>query len=129
MGINTLESFMKSATEKAGLENKITNHSIRKTTVSTLFKAGVPPTKIIQFTGHINISSITSYDSKLCLNEQTSFSKILTGGSSAIPCKTVSINESRTSSESRVQETAARPDFSNLLSGASFNNCTFNCSC
>ena len=129
MDINTLWSLMKSAAKKAGLENKITNHSIRKTTVSTLSKAGVPPTKIMQITGHRNISSVTSYDRKLSLNEQISFSKILTGGSSAIPCNTVSINESRPSSESRVQETAARPDFSNLFSGASFNNCTFNFSC
>ena len=59
MGANTLGSLMKRAATTSGLTNKrLTNHSVRKTCVTTLSKAGVAPNKIIQVTGHKSLASI-----------------------------------------------------------------------
>ena len=78
-GKNMLGSLMKKAAEEVGLDGRITNQSIRKTTVTTLSKAGVPQTKIMQVTGHRSIASITTYDSKISFEEQRQYSNILTG--------------------------------------------------
>ena len=54
MGVNKLNSLMKECAAAAGIgENKhITNHSGRKTLTQTLLNHDVPPTQIIQVTGH-----------------------------------------------------------------------------
>ena len=64
LGINSINSFIKGMTEAAGLDttNKhFTNHSIRKTTVQKLKKAGVAPTDIVAITGHTNQQSLSDY--------------------------------------------------------------------
>lgn len=62
MGKNTLGTLVKNAAIKAGLEGKLTNHSLRKSTVTTLSKAGVAPHKIQQITGHKSLQSIAGND-------------------------------------------------------------------
>ena len=54
MRVNKLNSLMKECAAAAGIgENKrITNHSGRKTLTQTLLNHDVPPTQIIQVTGH-----------------------------------------------------------------------------
>ena len=58
-------TLMKSAAENTGLAGRLTNHSISKTTVTTLSKAGVPPQMNMKITGHKNIQSIIHYDAEL----------------------------------------------------------------
>ena len=77
MGHNTLGSLLKNACEAAGIQGKKTNHSLRKTTVKALQKAGVAAHKICQMTGHKNPASLKSYDDELEESEQISYSKIL----------------------------------------------------
>ena len=64
LGVNSINSFMKNITIQAGLDrtNKhFSNHSIRKTTVQKLKKAGVNATDIMAITGHKNQQSLTDY--------------------------------------------------------------------
>ena len=63
MGVNKLNSLMKECAAAAGIgENKrITNHSGRKTLTQTLLDHNVPPTQIIQVTGHKNLQSVNNY--------------------------------------------------------------------
>ena len=53
---------MKECAAAAGIgENKrITNHSGRKTLTQTLLNHDVPPTQIIQVTGHKNLQSVNN---------------------------------------------------------------------
>jgi site-specific recombinase XerD len=52
MGKNTLGNLVKNAAIKAGLEGRLTNLSLRKSTVTALSEAGVAPHKIQQITSH-----------------------------------------------------------------------------
>lgn len=64
VGKNLFGNWFKESAEKAGLDTtskKITNHSSRATTVSTLAKAGVSEQQIMKITGHANANSIKSY--------------------------------------------------------------------
>ena len=86
MGINTLGSLMKSACERSGIIGKKTNHSLRKSTVTELSAAGVPPHKIIKITGHKQSSSIQHYDNSLSVEEHKNISSIL--------CRSRNVNDS-----------------------------------
>ena len=78
MGVNKLNSLMKDCAEMAeiGLDKRITNHSARKTLVQTLQDKNVPPTQIIQVTGHKNLQSVNNY-STLREKQQEDISTIL----------------------------------------------------
>ena len=78
LGVNTLNSLMKRMAQKAGLGSNITNHSGRKTMVQTLTNNAVPPTDIIQLSGHKNVQSVTNY-SNVSSKQQMQMSRTLTG--------------------------------------------------
>ena len=63
-------------TANVGLDKRITNHSARKTLVQTLQDRNVPPTQIIQVTGHKNLQSVNNY-STLREKQQEDISTIL----------------------------------------------------
>ena len=63
LGKNSLSSFMKSMSEAAGLPGKHTNHSVRRTMISTLRKENVEPLNIISLAGQRNLKSLDSYSS------------------------------------------------------------------
>ena len=86
MGVNKLNSLMKDCAEMAeiGLDKRITNHSARKTLVQTLQDKNVPPTQIIQVTGHKNLQSVNNY-STLREKQQEDISNILSSTSSHTP--------------------------------------------
>ena len=77
MGLYNLGNWIKEAAVKTSLGERVTNYSKRKTTVTTLSRAGVPPQKIMKITGHKNIQSITHYDAELSSNEHKIISLIL----------------------------------------------------
>ena len=61
-GVNKLKSLMKTMAEKAGLDAKnLTNHSRRKRMIQKLNDEGVPPTHIMQISGHKNVQSLNNY--------------------------------------------------------------------
>lgn len=149
MGEATLGSLMKNAAEQAGISSRLTNHSIRKSTVTTLSKAGVPPQKIMKITGHKNIQSITHYDAELSIGEHRQISNILQSGQNlAAPSRTAQSSQQIAPSATvsvpsnmdieplraieNVPSTSSAPDFSapsrfpaTFLSGNTFNGCTF----
>lgn len=61
MGKNTLREILPKVAELAGIEGKITNHSVRKTSCSNNLHADVPPTRVQQFSGHQRPESLNSY--------------------------------------------------------------------
>ena len=63
LGKNSLGSFMKSMSEATGLSGKHTNHSVRRTMISTLRKENVEPLNIIALPGQRNLKSLDSYSS------------------------------------------------------------------
>jgi len=78
LGKNSIGNMAKTMSLKAGFAsgNK-TNHSGRKTAIQTLLHAGIPPTNVMQITGHKNVQSLNSY-SHLSEEQQQSISNLLT---------------------------------------------------
>lgn len=65
VGMNYINKFMNSMAHDAGLDvtgKNFTNHSLRKTTVKKLKKAGVSNTDIMAITGHKSEQSLADYD-------------------------------------------------------------------
>ena len=87
MGINKLNSLMKTMAQKGGLHaENLTNHSARKRMIQKLNDQEVPPTHIMQVSGHKNVQSLNNYSS-LSEKQQRDISNILsasTSGSLAI---------------------------------------------
>ena len=52
---------MKTMAEKASLGSSLTNHSGRKTMMQTLTNNNIPPTDIIQLSGHKNLQGVANY--------------------------------------------------------------------
>ena len=79
VGINQVDKYMKDMAAMANLDttNKnFTNHSIRKTTVCKLQKAGISNDKIAAITGHKNEQSLRDYASAY-LDDHRKLSNIL----------------------------------------------------
>ena len=70
---------MKTMAEKAGVDAKhLTNHRGRKRMIQKLNDEGVPPTHIMQISGHKNVQSLNNY-STLSERQQKNISNILSG--------------------------------------------------
>ncbi|XP_070188560.1 uncharacterized protein KIAA1958 homolog [Littorina saxatilis] len=79
VGVNKLSATMKNMCRKAGIINpRYTNHSARKFLVQKLSENNVPPTKIMQLSGHKNVQSINNYSS-ISQEEHRGFSLMLNG--------------------------------------------------
>ena len=80
VGVNKLSSIMKRMATNAKLlsTKKLTNHSARKYLVQTLSEQNVPPTQIMQISGHKNIQSINNY-SHISDEQHKSISKTING--------------------------------------------------
>ncbi|CAB4025587.1 zinc finger MYM-type 2-like [Paramuricea clavata] len=91
VGINKLNSLMKTMAQKAGINNN-RNHSGRKTMIQTLGENDIPPTHIAQLSGHKNLKSIENY-SKVSTKQEMQMSKLLSGVISATATKTSSHDE------------------------------------
>ena len=88
MGVNKLNSLMKTMAEKAGLGNShLTNHSGRKQMIQTLNDKDIPPSHIMQLSGHKNVQSIKNY-SHVSQEQQKSMSRILSGSTSKVQTET-----------------------------------------
>ena len=63
MGVNKLNSLMKTMADKAGFDEmrRLTNHSTRKTMIEKLNDNNTPPTHIMQLSGHRNVQSVNNY--------------------------------------------------------------------
>ena len=61
LGKNSLGNMMQKMAKEVGLEGKFCNHTVRKTGLTNLLQAGVPPTYIKRISGHKNEQSISHY--------------------------------------------------------------------
>ncbi len=66
MGKNESGKFLSRAAENAGIQRaggKLSNHSVRKTSMSRLLDAYTPEIFVAQLSGHKNLQSLQSYKS------------------------------------------------------------------
>ena len=103
IGVNTLNSLMKRMAEKAGLGPNISNHSGRKTMMQTLTNNDVPPTDIVQLSGHKNLQSVTNY-STVTQNQQMKMSRALANLATCKESSTSSISEQKPNREVEHQQ-------------------------
>ena len=111
VGVNN--TLMKRMIQKAGLGQNFKNHSGRKTMIQTLVNNDLPPTDIMQLSGHKNVQSITSY-STVSQKQQLNMSHTLTGLSSGeiAPQSGSSIPEKRKHEFDELTYPTFRPTFS-----------------
>ena len=84
MGSNKLSSLMKTMAEKAGLNaENLTNHSARKRMIQKLNDHEVPPTHIMQISGHKNVHSLNNYSSLSAEKQQRDICNIMSASTSA----------------------------------------------
>ena len=76
MGEKLLQNIVKDLCKGANIIGKFTNHSVRKTMCTNLMQAGVPPTMIMQLSGHKNVQSINNY-AKASKDQQQAMCNIL----------------------------------------------------
>ena len=65
-GKNQIGQFLPKAAKKAGLQacgRKLSNHSVRKTSISRLLDADIPENFVTQLSGRKNLQSLSSYKS------------------------------------------------------------------
>ena len=134
MGVNKLNSLMKECAAAAGIgENKrITSRSGRKTLTQTLLDHDVPPTQIIQVTGHKNVQSVNNY-SAMGERQQENISSIFSATSTttaAQPLVPRQVGEFSTASSSTatcMNTTSGTPNqLSSLFLGNHITGGTFN---
>ena len=66
LGRNQIGKFLSVAADNAGIQRigaKVSNHSVRKTSISRLLDANVPENFVAQLSGHKNTQSLQSYKS------------------------------------------------------------------
>ena len=78
MGKNTLANMMQRISKKAGLSCVYTCHSVRASTITNLFHAGVSTQSIISITKHKNTSSLGHYIGGLSSGQKRECASILT---------------------------------------------------
>ncbi len=107
LGVNSLRNMLKRMVEDSGLETdkKLVNHSTRKHLVQKLVDNDIPPTEIMQVTGHKNVASINNYLT-LSDRKQQQISGLLSGASAvqtasnSVKSHSVSIDEQISTSTS-----------------------------
>jgi hypothetical protein len=64
IGVNKLDTMMKTISEIAGLSRIYTNHSVRATAITLWSNAGVPNHHIMAISGHRNDQSLAHYNTR-----------------------------------------------------------------
>jgi hypothetical protein len=62
IGVNVLKNMMVKISQLAGLSTHYTNHSLRATSATWMFSAGVPEKIIAEFTGHKSSKALQQYE-------------------------------------------------------------------
>ena len=77
LGKNKLGVMMNTISKKAGLTQTYTCHSVRASTITHLYRAGIQASSIINVTNHKNTSSLSHYIEGLSEKEKRQCSNIL----------------------------------------------------
>ena len=131
LGKNEIGKFLKDAFAAAKLDDtnkkKVSNHSVRKTSVGRLLEADVQPNFVAQLSGHKNLKSLDSYHSA-SLKRQREMSAIL----SREPGTPARFEENKASTSTTTQQnvfTVQQIQPQAIFAGAQidkFEGCTFN---
>ena len=108
----------------ANLKGKKTNHSARKTMVTTLSKENVPETQIMQLSGHRTLQSLNSYK-KASLQQQKEMSPVLSAFTQGRQQQHSQVLTPSLASNETTQSTS-RETTQSLFQGAHFSGCTLN---
>lgn len=76
LGHNSIQRLMKLAGLRAGIARNLTNHVVRKTSITALVQAAVPYGMVAQHSGHRSVDSIKHY-AVASMGQQKSMSAIL----------------------------------------------------
>ena len=79
VGYNTLKGFIPKLFATSGLEGLYTNHSLRATSITRMFKADVPEKIIAEKSGHKSLKALRMYERTSSLQEQATGVAIMTG--------------------------------------------------
>ena len=131
LGKNEIGKFLKDAFAAAKLDDtnkkKVSNHSVRKTSVGRLLEADVQPNFVAQLSGHKNLKSLDSYHSA-SLKRQREMSAIL----NCEPGTSAQSEENQVSTSTTTQQnvfTVQQIQPQAIFAGAhidKFEGCTFN---
>ena len=100
MGVNKLNSLLKTMAEKSGLDNShLTNHSAGKRMIQTLNDKDIPPSHILQLSGPKNAQSINNYSHVFLKNNRK-----LSGSTSMLQTETHSLVEQQKKKVQRRQQ-------------------------
>ena len=110
--------------EAAGLTGKHTNHSVRRTMISTLRKENVEPLDIIALAGQINMKSLDSYSST-STEQQKSISLKLSNYIQTREAPNESLADGSQVLSPRVIPQQNKTGDKNVFSGVVFNNFQF----
>ena len=132
LGKHSLAQFMKEMCKAAGIEGRFTNHSARRTMISTLRKENVEPLNIIALAGQRNLKSLDSYSEASTEQQQVMSSKIsehiegrkLTKDSAS--SRKVPLQPSSTLTSNPFELAEQKDSKQNMFHGAVFNNCSIN---
>lgn len=80
VGYNTLKGFISKLFTTSGLKGVYTNHSLRATSITRMFKADVPEKIIAEKSGHKSLKALRMYEQTSSLQEQAAGVAIINGG-------------------------------------------------
>jgi hypothetical protein len=121
VGVNEIGKWVKTAPEEIGLDTKkrkISNHSIRSTTVSSLAKAGVGEHQLIKITCHNSIKPYLQMDNE---QHRTIVEKMRTTTSTTT---TTELNNSREGEISNGEHTFKEGGIFQYCKKVNFLNCS-----
>ncbi|KAK3705275.1 hypothetical protein QZH41_000076 [Actinostola sp. cb2023] len=125
LGVHSLGNFMKNMAQAVKLPGKHTNHSARRTMITTLRHENVSPLDISQLSGHKNLKSIDSY-SEASEEQQKKMSLLIskqTGGREVVKPILNCVDTNSSAVGSRMTASPGK-QASTSFSGAVFNHCT-----
>ena len=131
MGVNKLNSIMRTMADKAGFDEKrrLTNHNARKTMIQKLNDNNIPPTHIMKLSGHRNVQSVNNY-STVSNEQQKNMSLILSGNTTSTSIEERPVSSSRSGVASECCESSFMKSSSfpaaGPFSGAVFHGGQFN---
>ena len=124
LGKNQLGRFMSGAVSAAGLqsgERKLTNHTVRKTSIGRLLDGNFPENYVMQLSGHKNIQSLSAYKSA-SLSHQRQMSDTLSRQKEPANASTSQINSGSNDNSARFPSVTSIQNSATSVSCSSSSN-------
>ena len=134
IGKNEIGKFLHTAAKNAGLQGRLTNHSVRKTCISRLLDSDVSDNFVAQLSGHRSLNSLHAYKFASYEHQRRMYLALSRSNSNGYPTE-VTRKETTTCPAASANTTVEFTSFNPVQMGSgffasatigSFNNCTFN---